>query len=541
MAELMTLDPVQPGQDSQDREFADQTAMDRQLHSTLERAFGLSSFRKGQKAILESVLRRRDTLAVMPTGGGKSLCYQLPSVVFDGLVVVTSPLIALMKDQVRILKALGLRAGCLHSGQSLDDKRTVFQDIQKGGAYVLYLSPERVQSPGFAPWIKERKVALFAIDEAHCVSQWGPDFREDYHKLSLLREMKPEVPILALTATATPQVLRDVSLQLRLKDPDRHVYGFYRPNLFYQVEICPDEAYKARFLFEAVGKTADGRILIYCGTRQQCEDVSASLSHQFDGVGYYHAGMSADDRKSVQEKVDRGEIRILAATNAFGMGIDYPDVRLVVHFQMPANVESLYQEMGRAGRDGKMALCLLLYSRKDRGLQSFFIQQSKADAAVIRRRWDSLHAITQFIEGGECRHAGILTYFKDTDRITTCGHCDACAPSSPLMVTKPQITVSKAADRKVKIRKAASKGRREFEITSPEAEARQILLRDWRREYAKANDIPAFIVFSDRTLTDLSNRNPTSRTELAEVYGFGPSKVELLGPLLLKELGHAAE
>lgn len=504
------------------------------LHEILRSRFHLDSFRKGQASVLESVLHGLDTVAVMPTGGGKSLCYQIPCLYLERLVIVVSPLIALMKDQVRTLNALGIPAGCLHSGQQTDEKREVFRSIEEGKPYLLYLSPERVQNPGFATWIKSREVGLFAIDEAHCVSQWGPDFRQDYHKLSLLRELKPEVPVLALTATATPAVLADIGRQLGLRNPRKHVYGFYRPNLFYQVEHLADEASKIEMLEQALRATPEGRALVYCGTRQSCEDLASHLSGEFEGVGFYHAGMSADERKQTQERLDRREIRILAATNAFGMGIDYPDVRLVVHFQTPANIESFYQEMGRAGRDGRMSKCLLLSSKKDRGLHSFFIQQSKAEPRVIRERWNALAAMTQFVESSECRHAGILTYFRDTDRIKACGHCDVCSPDSELIVRKPP---RKPEAVRVKTRKSAKKAEQPT-LESPEAQARALIIRDWRRRYASEQDVPAFIVFSDRTLVDLANKSPSTLDELEGVFGLGPSKIQLFGEELLRELGH---
>lgn len=501
------------------------------LEAALRTHFHLSEFRKGQLQIIESVLSGRDTMAVMPTGGGKSLCYQLPAVVLNRLVVVVSPLIALMQDQVRGLRELGIRAGCLHSGQDLEDKRTVFQEIRKGGAFVLYVSPERVQKPGFAEWARTQDIALFAIDEAHCVSQWGPDFRPDYHKLSLLRQIKPETTILALTATATPTVLEDVIRSLGLRNVDRHVRGFYRPNLFYQVAICDNEDQKIEMIKSALRRTREGRSIIYCGTRQGTETLAAELQRGFDGVGFYHAGLTTEERSEIQRKVERGELTILCATNAFGMGIDYPDVRLVAHFQMPANIESFYQEMGRAGRDGKMSRCLLLYSKRDKGLHSFFIQQSKAEARVISSKWRALDAMTLFAEGGECRHAGILTYFRDSERIKRCGHCDICAPMSDWVV--PVSEVKKKST--VKVRKAKDTSRTDSP-DSPEAELRVEVLREWRKSYAEQNDIAAFIVFSNRTLVDLANKNPKSREELARVYGFGPTKVEAIGHEVLEEL-----
>ena len=381
------------------------------LKRLLKEKFHLSSFRIGQQEVILSLLNRHDAIAVMPTGGGKSLCYQLPALYSKGIVVVISPLIALMKDQVRGLQSLGIPSGSLHSGQTHPEKLKVFSEMRSAEHYILYVSPERVQKPGFAEWAKKQPISAFAIDEAHCISQWGPDFRPDYSRLSLLRSIRPDIPILALTASATPEVLRDIIKQLELKKPDQHVHGFYRPNLYYQVEVCADTPVKISWLRQALLQTPKGRILIYCGTRKQSEGLTTELGMEFPDMGFYHAGMSTDERNRIQKDYETGKIRILAATNAFGMGVDHPDVRLVAHFQMPSHVESLYQEMGSAGRDGKDSTCLLLYSKKDKGLHSYFIQQSDASSAIVNRRWRALDIITQFAEGGECRHSGILTYF----------------------------------------------------------------------------------------------------------------------------------
>ncbi len=504
-------------------------ARDLKAFDILKSRFGLSDFRKGQLGIIQSVLNGQDTMAVMPTGGGKSLCYQLPAVLFDQLVVVISPLIALMEDQVRLLAQKGIPAGCLHSGQTDEEKRQVFGTIRSGGCYVLYLSPERVQKPGFAEWIKRQEVGLFAVDEAHCVSQWGHDFRPDYAKLSMIRELRPETPVLALTATATPTVLEDIIQQLKLKKPERHIHGFYRPNLFYQVSVIEEDE-KIEMIKEAIRKTEVGRILVYCGTRSSTEEISSTLSREFEHVGYYHAGLSNEERVDIQRKLEGRQLRILCATNAFGMGIDYPDVRLVIHFQMPANIESFYQEMGRAGRDGKTSRCLLLYSKRDKGLQSFFIQQSKAEPRIIAAKWRALDAIVQFSEGGECRHSGILTYFRDSERIARCGHCDACEPKSQWGVDKPTIFKKVLT----KVRKKTRSVDLTKECDSPEAEVRVAVLKEWRKAYADENDIPAFIVFSNKTMMDLANRNPNSKSELEKVYGFGPAKIQTLGDQVLK-------
>jgi ATP-dependent DNA helicase RecQ len=506
------------------------------LLETLRQRFSLQTFRRGQREVIESILQKKDAMAVMPTGGGKSLCYQFPACQNEGLVVVISPLIALMEDQVRGLKALGIPCGYVHSGQTLEEKSRVFAEMRQAKSFVLYLSPERVQREGFATWIKSQNIQLFAIDESHCVSQWGPDFRKDYYRLSILRQLRPDVPILALTATATPLVLKDIAKQLGLRSPDRHVYGFYRPNLYCQVEQCSDDEAKLEMVRSAIEKHPTGRVLIYCGTRKQSEELAGKLQEDFGATDFYHAGMSAEDRQTAQADYHRGATRILAATNAFGMGIDHPDVRLVIHYQMPSNIESYYQEMGRAGRDGNLSTCLLLYSKRDKGLHSYFIQTSESDAATARRRWDALDTIVDFCEGGECRHEGILTYFRDTFRLKNCGHCDICDPASPRKVTvSPLYQQKTGAVRSVTKKKKGSK-----EITgaplTPEQTVRMDVLREWRKTYANQQDVPAFLVFSNKTLEDLARKDPDSLDALAGVYGFGPHRVEHIGKIVLKQL-----
>lgn len=516
------------------------------LQSILEKHFQLPTFRRGQQEVIEAVLGGRDAMAVMPTGGGKSLCYQLPALCRPGVVVVISPLIALMEDQVAALNRLGIPAGAIHSGLDIAARREVFSRMKSSQSFILYLSPERVQKSGFADWVRTQPISLFAIDESHCISQWGADFRKDYDRLSLLRELRSDVPILALTATATPRVLKDISKSLGLREPERHVYGFYRPNLFCQVEFCDSDADKSEKLRTAVALHTEGRVLIYCGTRKQTEALAEALGQEFGEVGYYHAGLDSEERARVQGEYYNGTIRILTATNAFGMGIDHPDVRLVVHAQMPANLESYYQEIGRAGRDGKPSNCLLLYSPGDRGLHEFFIRNAEIPTAVAAHRRKALSTMVDFAEGAGCRHAEILTYFRDNMRLGTCGHCDICAPDSPRKVPTPEVLVSPtpstAAVLSVTKRKKGSRKQNTESVgatLTPYQQLQYEILSAWRREYADQHDIPAFIVFSNRTLDELVRRNPTTEDELHEVHGFGPQKVSRLGAMVLERLQSA--
>lgn len=503
------------------------------LETLLEKSFNLSGFRIGQKEIITAVLDKKDALAVLPTGGGKSLCYQYPALYLQKLVIVVSPLIALMKDQVASLQRQGIQSGCLYSGQTEDEKREVFSAINKGGAFILYLSPERVQKDGFKKWILNRQIALFAIDEAHCVSQWGHDFREDYTELRSLKSLRPDVPILALTASATPTVLNDIAKNLDLVKPQRMVHGFYRPNLYYQVEQCADDEAKSAWLLQSLKQTPSGRILIYCGTRKITEDLAAFLQKRMDKVGFYHAGLTSDQRTETQQAYAKSDLRILVATNAFGMGIDQPDVRLVVHFQMPANIDSLYQEMGRAGRDQQHSTCLMLYSKKDKGLQSYFIQNSTAPKAIKDSKWRNLDALVSYSEARECRHSEILTYYKDSQRIKRCGHCDVCDAQSARKIQTPPIPTKTL---QIKKRKTSSSP-----VDSQLNELQEFRfndLRQWRKEKAAKLDIPAFVIFGDQTLKELARKNPKNRDELRFIYGIGETKLDKFGDDILAILGN---
>jgi ATP-dependent DNA helicase RecQ len=502
----------------------------------LKENFHLEQFRPGQKEIISAVLQGRDVLAVLPTGGGKSLCFQFPALWAGKMVVVVSPLIALMKDQVASLARQGIPAACLHSGQSFEERREVFARMGRPGPFLLYLSPERVQKEGFQKWVQNRDFALFAIDEAHCVSQWGHDFREEYAELKILKSLRPEVPILALTASATPTVLQDIARNLKLQKPEKMVHGFYRSNLYYQVEACADDEAKSLMLLQALQTFPQGRVIIYCGTRKTTEELARFLQGRFGKVGFYHAGMSPEERSRTQEAYSRGDLRILAATNAFGMGIDQPDVRLVVHFQMPANIDSLYQEMGRAGRDGKESTCLMLYSRKDKGLQSFFIQSSPAAKDIKDSRWRNLDALVNYSESAACRHAEILTYYRDSQRIDRCGHCDVCDPSSLRRVQVPMPGPSVTTVLR-KSRKGNSVRKQDLDqVLSGEQELRFQNLRKWRKEKALELDLPAFVIFNDQTLRALAIRNPQKLDDLKGISGIGDSKLEKFGWDLLAEL-----
>ena len=352
--------------------------------------FGLESFRPGQQDVIDAVLGGEDCLCIMPTGGGKSLCYQLPSVARAGTTLVVSPLIALMKDQVDSLLQLGISAAFVNSALSGSEQEERLFRFAAGDYDLLYVAPERFRSPRFREAVRKAKVQLLAIDEAHCISEWGHDFRHDYSRLGEFREQLGKPQTIALTATATTDVREDVLKQLQLDDPKVFVAGFARDNLHYQVETQRSKQGKNQALLDLLKKTP-GSGIIYASTRSACEEVRDLLLNESSRrVIAYHGGLMPDERRHLQEVFMRGEAEIVVATNAFGMGIDKADVRFVVHFNIPGSLEAYYQEAGRAGRDGKPSVCHLLYSQSDRFIQEFFIDSAHPPKESIKKVYDYL-------------------------------------------------------------------------------------------------------------------------------------------------------
>ena len=338
--------------------------------------FGLTSFRPGQREVIQAVLEGHDCLCIMPTGGGKSLCFQLPSLMRPGVTLVVSPLIALMKDQVDALTRLGVRAGYINSALSAAEQAERLRELETGQLDLLYVAPERFRSPRFLEVVRRIGVQLLAVDEAHCISEWGHDFRHDYARLGLFRQRLGNPQTMALTATATHDVRADVIVQLQLREPRTFVAGFARPNLHYESQVCAGLLDK-RAALEQLLQEVPGCGIIYAATRKACEQVAEELrTSQRRQVAVYHAGMQMDDRRTVQERFMAGEVQIVVATNAFGMGIDKADVRFVVHYHIPGSLEAYYQEAGRAGRDGLVSRCLLLFAHADRYIQEFFIDSA---------------------------------------------------------------------------------------------------------------------------------------------------------------------
>ena len=408
--------------------MADETLTLRHL---LKQHFGYDEFRPGQEAVISNALAGRNSLVVMPTGGGKSLCYQLPALALGGLTLVVSPLIALMKDQVDGLRANGIAAEFLNSSLDHATAADVERRAQAGRVSLLYVAPERVSMPGFQRLLGTLDLRLIAIDEAHCISEWGHDFRPDYRALSDLRRQFPQTPVMALTATATERVRQDIVEQLALHDGAQFVSGFDRANLTYRVQrrSGTSEALLG-LLDERSGQSA----IVYCFSRKETEELAARLTANGHPTVAYHAGLDPEIRRTTQERFIDGDVPIVAATIAFGMGIDKPDIRLVVHYALPKSIEGYYQETGRAGRDGLPSDCVLFFSEGDRAKQEYFIQGMTGDARAVSER-----QLQQMVDYGRlqtCRRKYLLAYFGDTIPGETCGNCDVClAERRPVDVT----------------------------------------------------------------------------------------------------------
>lgn len=403
--------------------------------AVLREVFGYAAFRPGQADAVAAALDGRDAAVLLPTGSGKSVCYQVPAIARAragaGMTIVVSPLIALMQDQVGALEARGVPAGALHSHQDDAERDAIVARFLRGELSLLYVSPERAAQPGFRRLLAQVDVALIAIDEAHCVSQWGHDFRPDYMRLAELREVVA-APMIALTATATPVVLQEIEAKLGLASPVRVRTGFDRPNLAFAVRALRTEAERTDATLEALesaglrGRGARGRALVYCSTRKATERVAKALRGAGLRVGHYHAGRTKNARDQAQRAFEQGRTRVLVATNAFGMGIDLPDIRLIVHYQTPGSLEAYYQEAGRAGRDGEPARCLLFFGRADLETQRRLARSSPGSATVQQRRAAALEEVERYATSIACRHAALVGHFTGADAEPACGRCDAC-------------------------------------------------------------------------------------------------------------------
>ena len=540
------------------------------IDDVLRDSFGLSQFRPHQRAIIEDTLAGQDVVCVMPTGAGKSLCFQLPAVMMQGLTVVVSPLIALMADQVEHLRRRNLPVLFLNSSQRFVEQSQVYARLRAGFSGLLYVAPERFPAPSFQRLLPLLRAKFFVVDEAHCLSFWGHDFRPEYMRLAEVRRALGSPTTMALTATATPQVRKDIVEMLGLRSPKMHVTGFDRPNLSYSSRRIEREGDKDAALALFLS-THTGTGIVYCSTRRAVEELAALLEERFPQrmVCAYHAGMTPAQRKRSQELFMQRDDAVVVATNAFGMGINKPTIRFVVHYNLPGSVEAYYQEAGRAGRDGAPAKCLLYFSTRDLKTQEFFINnigdnnpdlpepEVKRLQANSRRKLDLL---LKYASAHRCRRRAIIDYFGETAPVTDCT-CDVCASAAhgrflaQVRGTQPE-TVRPTAAQPTRLpgtqqhapkpafpseqRTYPRESRPTVAVSEPPfdtaAESRFKRLKKVRLELANAENWPAFCICHDSVLREIARLAPASISSLAAVKGVGANKAEKFGAAFLRAI-----
>ncbi|MEI5908897.1 DNA helicase RecQ [Bacillus spongiae] len=574
----------------------------------LKHYYGYNTFRNGQEEAIERVLKGEKTVVIMPTGGGKSICYQIPALLLEGTTVVISPLISLMKDQVDALNEMGIRATYINSTLSSNEVTTRVQHLINGEYKLIYIAPERLESVTFLQQLKQAKIPLIAIDEAHCISQWGHDFRPSYLKItSFINEFQPKPRVIALTATATSQVRNDICEQLQIPSDQSVITGFERPNLSFSVLKGED---RDRFLQDFIKKNENESGIIYCATRKETERIYKKLKAQKRNCGMYHGGMSHMERKDMQDQFLNDEILVMVATNAFGMGINKSNVRYVIHYQMPRNMESYYQEAGRAGRDGENSQCFLLFSAQDIQIQRFLIDSS-VNEMMKEAETIKLQQMIDYCHTEACLHTYIINYFGE-ESVAPCGVCGNCRDERETIdVTKEaqmvlscmirmgerfgntmiaqvltgsknkkittfgfqklstyglmkgvaQKEVSALIDTfiaqklidvepgKLPILKVSSTGKdvllgkkRVYRKEAHQASEISVhdelfeTLRQLRKQLADDEGVPPFVIFSDKTLRELSAHHPTTFEAFLEIKGVGKQKQEKYGKVFIEKI-----
>ena len=537
-------------------------------HSILKKVFGYDSFRPGQEEIVSRLLAGQDVLAVMPTGAGKSICYQVPALLLPGITIVVSPLVSLMKDQVGALVQAGVAAAFLNNSLTDNQKALMLHRAREGWYKIIYVAPERLEMPGFQRFAQERTISMVTVDEAHCISQWGQDFRPSYLRIKAFVDSLPSRPVVgAFTATATAHVRDDIREQLALHKPYEVTTSFDRPNLYFETRrALPSQ--KPKELLDLVLKEGSNAGIVYCSTTRQVDETARLLQSRGIRAAAYHAKLDADTRRKNQDDFLYDRVQVMVATNAFGMGIDKPNVRFVIHYNMPKDLESYYQEAGRAGRDGQPARCTLLYSGTDVRTIRFFIEKEmeadnglpadvKAEAA--RKAEERLKYMTFYSTTQDCLRGFLLHYFGEAAP-KKCGSCSCCLAAEQEAQLQIEYSRRRAADNARRLemqqyeKEKNNKLRQQQEIFAEYRRKNRVnvMLNDSdekllgklfevRKRLAAKQRVPAFNIFSDAVLREMAQKKPRDMDELIRINGVGEHPAMMYGKdflrVIIREVG----